>query len=273
MVGNFRPADMAVGGVGAPLMPFVDAFLLANESRPVACQNLGGIGNVTAMFPGGADVIAFDTGPGNCIMDLIVRLHSMAGDVVRNCDLDGRMAQSGTLSEPLLARMQTHPFLKLAPPRATGREDFGIDFVRKMMGWEEADNLSVADMLRTALEFTAVTVADAYARYIVPRLPADGAGIEVVFTGGGAHNPVLMERIVALMPEQVRVRTALGRQAAPTDDLVEHHLCLSGDAKEAIGFAVLAHANLSRVPAGGSSWTGGRRPVVMGVMADGRPLE
>lgn len=247
---DFRVADLAAGGEGAPLVPYVD-YLLFGDKESLAIQNLGGIGNVTVLVagagPGG--VFAFDTGPGNMVSDALAALAT--GGRLR-CDVDGALAAAGTPSEPLLAELLAHPFFARRPPKSTGREEFGAPFARRLYERGRALGLSDADLLATAAALTARSIADAYRRFVLPR--ADLAA--VVLGGGGARNPTLRRMLAAeLAPLPVRTHEDYG---------------LPGDAKEALAFAVLAHETARGRPGNLPAATGASRPTVLGAVAPGR---
>lgn len=245
VVADFRPADMAVGGQGAPLVPYLDALLFADPRLRRAVQNIGGIGNVTYLAPG-APPRAFDTGPGNVLIDEAVR-HLTGG--ARGFDEDGRMAAAGRVDEGLLADWLEHPFFKTAPPRSTGRELFGPAEARAMAEAALAAGLRPEDAVATITALTAWSIAEAYERYCGP---VD----EVILSGGGARNPVLRAMIAAAL-SGVAVRQA-------------DELGLDGDAKEAVAFAVLGYAALHGWPANLTGATGAREPAVLGSITPGR---
>lgn len=249
VIHDFRAADVAAGGHGAPLVPWPDRLMFALQGRRRALQNLGGIGNVTWLAPreSDQDPVAFDTGPGNVLLDLAAERAS--GGRMR-LDEDGRMALRGEPDETLVARLLEHPFFRTPPPRSTGREAFGpelVDRLTRERGLEPGgDQDGWADLLATLTRFTARSVGDAYRRWILPR------GLdEVVITGGGARNPAVVRRIREEL-EGVVVHT--GADALGMDP----------DAREAAAFAVLAWAFLRGVPANVPSVTGARGPRVLG---------
>jgi anhydro-N-acetylmuramic acid kinase len=243
VVADFRTADMAAGGEGAPLVPMVDYLLLRDDREGRVALNLGGIANVT-VIPACArpeDVFGFDTGPGNMVMDGLVR-HFTRGR--KNFDRNGRLAARGKAIEPLLAQLLRLPFFRRQPPKSAGREQFGSEFVRRY--FLRRRSACFEDLLRTALELTACSVADALARFVFTRVSVH----RLIVSGGGAHNPLLLQRLEELLP-QVKVQLS--------DDFG-----LPVDAKEAIAFAVLADRTLHGLPGNLPSVTGARRPVVLG---------
>ncbi|HVH13282.1 MAG TPA: anhydro-N-acetylmuramic acid kinase [Longimicrobium sp.] len=250
VVSDFRTRDVAAGGQGAPLVPWTDQLLFSVPDRARALQNLGGIGNVTRVPPRGSGepVFAFDTGPANALIDAAVEL---ATDGRHRYDRDGRLAARGRVDETLLAELLRHPYFAAEPPKSTGREEFGRPFVERLVEAvaPEGDQ-DWMDLTATLTELTARTVADAYARWVIPR------GVdEVVLTGGGARNPVLADRIRALLH--------------PLPVLDGSALDVDPDAKEAVAFAVLAWAHLKGIPANLPSATGAAGPRVLGSFTPG----
>jgi anhydro-N-acetylmuramic acid kinase len=244
-VGDFRPADMAAGGQGAPLVPFVDFLMYGSGSTGRAALNIGGIANITAI-PAGAgieDVFAFDTGPGNMVMDALVRRFT-AGE--RNFDRGAEMARRGNLLPGLLEHLLRDPFLRKAPPRTAGREQYGEKFVGTLLGRREALGAKPEDLVRTATIFTALSILDAVHRFVMPRAKIS----ELIVSGGGARNPVLMAQIESGL-RGVRLRNS-GEFGVP------------GDAKEAFAFAVLGYQTLHRRSANVPGATGANRAVVLG---------
>jgi len=242
-VADFRPRDMTAGGEGAPLVPFADHMLFGHDRLTRAVQNIGGIGNVT-FLPAKCtidEVVAFDTGPGNMVIDGIMRL---ATNGRRNYDRDGKMAARGTVDKTLLGNMGRHPFLRRTPPKSTGREEFGAEFVERI--YREAANrrLSDADIVATTTAFTAGTIAQSYRRFL-PKMPD-----EMILCGGGAHNHTLVEMLRSELPEV---------KMLSTDDFG-----IDVDAKEAVSFAVLAWATIKGMPNNVPGATGAEKPVVLG---------
>jgi anhydro-N-acetylmuramic acid kinase len=166
-VADFRVRDMAAGGQGAPLVPYADWALFTERARPRIVQNIGGIGNLTFLPARAelADMIAFDTGPGNMVIDAVVT--ALTGGR-QTFDRDGRLAARGRVSEKLLAEMRAHPFLRRRPPKTTGREEFGEMFVKQMVAAARRLRLRAEDMVATATAFTAASIADAYRRFVFP---------------------------------------------------------------------------------------------------------
>lgn len=247
-VGDFRPADMAVGGQGAPFAPYGDLILFRHPERGRLLQNIGGIGNCTAL-PAGADpsdVLAFDTGPGNMIMDAAA--HMLSGGQL-SYDDSGQWAARGNPDQDLLREMMAHPYFHAEPPKSTGRELFGHNYAVSFLEQAGLRNLSDEDTMATATAFTAHSIADSYVKYVFPRHTID----EVIVTGGGAHNKTLLSMLGELLPEQkVMTSKALG-----FDD----------DAKEAVIFALLGNDFMLGVPNNLPAATGANRPTVMGKLA------
>lgn len=233
-VADFRVRDIAAGGQGAPLVPYLDYCLLRHDRLNRATQNIGGIGNVTYLPAGGGveAIVAFDTGPGNMVIDALVS--ELFGQPF---DKDGTIAAAGQVDQALLAELMAHPYLAQSPPKTTGRELFGVQYARQLLG-----RAAPADLVATATAFTARTIADAYLRFLGP---VD----EVMVGGGGARNPVLLRLLEEALPG-VRVMT---HEAVGIDS----------DAKEAIAFALLANDALLGLPTNVPGATGGR-PAVLG---------
>lgn len=242
-VADFRPRDMAVGGEGAPLVPFADYVLFSHKRLNRAVQNIGGIANVTFLLAGGQqdDVVAFDTGPGNMVIDGVVRL--ISGNKQR-CDRGGKMAARGTVDKKLLDEMLRHPFLQRRPPKSTGREEFGADFAERIYHRCKKKGLTDVDIVATVTAFTAQSIARAY-RQFLPAVPD-----EMILCGGGAHNETLVEMLHSELPEV---------KMLSTDDFG-----ISVDAKEAVSFAILAWATIRGQPNNVPGATGAEQPVVLG---------
>jgi N-acetylmuramic acid 6-phosphate etherase len=248
VVSNFRPRDMAAGGQGAPLVPAVDALLLSEPGVCVAAQNIGGIANVTFLpaEPGAGQVLAFDTGPGNMLIDDAVRRLS-GGRLMY--DTGGALALSGRISGALLEELLDEPFLQQPPPRTTGRELFGAGYGLRIAARARELGLADADLVATLTAFTAHSIADAYRRFL-PRMPE-----RVLVSGGGAHNLALMGMLRDLLaPAEVQTSAAAG---------------LPPDAKEAIAFAVLAYESWHGRPGNLPAATGARQPVILGSITPG----
>ena len=250
-IGDFRPADMAAGGQGAPLVPFVDYLLFQHPRRCRVALNIGGIANVT-VIPAGArreDVFAFDTGPGNMIIDAIMEIATRGR---ARFDRGARVARSGVLILDLLRRLLEEPYLRKRPPKTAGREQFGRAFAEKLVAWGQAKSARTEDLVRTATVFTSLSIADAFRRFILPRTKVD----ELIVAGGGTRNPLVMAQLAAVLP---------GIEIVPSGEFG-----IPPDVKEAIAFAILAyeafHGRANNLPAA----TGARRAAVLGKMVYGR---
>ena len=242
-VADFRPGDIAAGGHGAPLVAYVDWLLLTGRTRSRAVQNIGGIANVTYLPPAATldDVVAFDTGPGNMVVDHLV---GRITNGRRRFDRNGRLAAGGEVSGPLLKELLRHPYIRRHPPKTCGREQFGAEFSDALFEDALAGGIGAEDAIATATAFTAETICRAYRRF----LPA--APEEVILCGGGAANPTLVSML----------RERLGEVKLSHSD----EYGLPADAKEAVAFAVLAcetiRGRASNVPAA----TGAAAPAVLG---------
>lgn len=242
-IADFRARDIAAGGEGAPISPFADVILYApREGEPGpsrrAVLNLGGIANVTVLDPDPSKVFGFDTGPANTLLDRLARRIS-GGSLA--CDRDGALARAGKVDESLVERLLAEDaFLARKPPKSTGFEMYGDAFVERagtLLGRFDAD------LMATLTEYTARTVADAFARFVPPV-------VEVIGAGGGVKNPALFGRLAELL--------------APARFILGDDRGVPGDAREAMAFAVLAHEALFGRPTSLPSVTGARRPAVLG---------
>jgi len=234
-ISNFREADIAAGGKGAPLVPFVDYLLFRHPKIGRIALNIGGIANIT-VIPAGAkpeQIVAFDTGPGNMVIDALVFYKNR-----QRYDKNGRIASAAAVHAWLLASMLSHPYFSLKPPKTAGREQFGREFVDDLV----ATKLPIDDLIATATEFTARSIAQAIKPY--PKIS------EVIASGGGIHNRQIMRRLRELLPNLAIVTTN------------DHGI--DPDAKEAIAFAMLALEFVRGRPANVPSATGARHPALLG---------
>lgn len=242
-VSDFRVRDLAAGGQGAPLVPYVEYLLYADPARNIALQNIGGIGNIT-FLPKGAPlegVLAFDTGPGNMVMDaLAARI-----DPTLRFDRGGTLAAQGRISPELLAFLMEDPYLTLPPPKTTGREKYTVAYVDALCARAHALGLSLTDALATATMYTAATIAKA-AELFNPAPSLD----RLIVGGGGSYNPTLLNDLRQCLP---------GAQV-----LVNEDIGFSSDAKEAIAFAVLANECIHSQCNNAMGATGADHRVVMG---------
>ncbi|BBD64276.1 hypothetical protein NIES4072_20620 [Nostoc commune NIES-4072] len=244
-VSNFRVADIAIGGHGAPLVPRVDAYLLSHPEEGRCIQNIGGIGNVAYIPPRHGDwlskIRAWDTGPGNSLLDLAVE-HLSAGD--KTYDENGNWAASGTPCDPLVEEWLNQDYFHLPPPKSTGRELFGVAYLHECLKDAQAYQLSAAELLATLTEFTAASIVHSY-RTFLPEMPQ-----RVLLCGGGSRNLYLKRRLELLLPS-IPVLT--------TDEVG-----LSADFKEAIAFAVLAYWRHLGIPGNLPTATGAPQEVLLG---------
>ncbi len=246
VVANFRPRDMAAGGQGAPLVPFVDYLLYRHARRGRVALNLGGIANVT-VIPAGTrpeDVIAFDTGPGNMVIDAVVEAVTHGR---QRFDQGGGLARRGRPLEALLGRLRRHRYFRRRPPKSTGREEFGRAFTEQFL--RLAGRAAAADKVRTATELTVRSLADAFRRFILPHTRIE----EVIVGGGGARNRFLMARLREELP---------GLRWLPAGKLG-----VDEKAKEAFAFAVLAYYTWHGWAATLPSATGAGHSVPLGTVA------
>jgi anhydro-N-acetylmuramic acid kinase len=244
-VSNFRVADIAIGGHGAPLVPRVDAYLLSHSQEGRCIQNIGGIGNVAYIPPRHGDwlskIRAWDTGPGNSLLDLAVE-HLSAGK--KTYDEDGNWAASGTPSHPLVEQWLNQNYFHLPPPKSTGRELFGVTYLHQCLKDAQAYQLNAVDILATLTELTAASIVHSYHSFL-PEMPQ-----RVLLCGGGSRNLYLKSRLELL----------LGSIPVLTTDEVG----LSADFKEAIAFAVLAYWRLLGIPGNLPTATGAPQEVLLG---------
>jgi anhydro-N-acetylmuramic acid kinase len=247
VVSNFRPADMFAGGQGAPLVSLLDYVLFADAKRGRVLQNIGGIANLTAI-PASAQpdaVIAFDTGPGNMLMDaLALQLFG------KEYDRKGSIAARGTVLQPVLDTMLRNPYFRRKPPRTAGREQFGREYAAEFLRACRASSDKPEDALATATALTAETIAGSYRRFVHPRM-RDG-GVDFVVSGGGARNATLM----AMLAQRLE---SLGCELAASEEFG-----LPAEAKEAAAFALLAWQTWHRLPGNVPAATGAGRPAILG---------
>lgn len=246
-VSDFRVADLAAGGQGAPLVPFTEYLLYRSAKRTRLLQNIGGIGNMTVLPSGCApeDVYAFDTGPGNMLIDAVV---SAATEGRERYDRGGAMAARGHVDERLLDQLRAEPYYTLPLPKSTGRELFGTQYAERIFVWGREHGLSWEDLAATATELTAWSIADAYERYVLPKYKA----AELLVGGGGSYNKTLLGRLAARFERfGVEVKT-------------QEDLGFSSDAKEAVAFAILGDRCLAGLPNSLPGVTGAANASVMG---------
>ena len=237
-IGDLRVRDVAAGGHGAPLVPYFDWILLRHKRLGRCVQNIGGIGNVTYLPPGGAwdKVFAFDTGPGNMIID---ELASAATNGKQACDIDGLLAAQGTVDEFLLQTCMSDPYFSSKPPKTTGRELFGAQFARKLLA--ENRNHRIDDLIATATALTAESIARSYRDFVEPLGRID----EVLLAGGGSKNPTLVKMITERLPKKKIV------------------IYEASEAKEAMAMALIANDSVQGLDTNVGTATGGR-PTILG---------
>jgi len=244
---DFRSADMAAGGEGAPLAPCIDGILFGSKTEGRAVQNIGGIGNVTVLPPGcPADrIFAFDTGPGNMLIDAVV---AAGTDGAKHYDPDGQYGARGHADLTMVKALMSEEYFSRKPPKSTGREVYGEAFAASFLKNCKARGLSFEDEVATATAFTAESIAAAYRDFVIPQTPLGTA----VMSGGGALNLTLMKMLAERMPGIKVVSSA--------------ELGVPVDAREAMAFAVLGHESLMDRPDNLPAVTGARRPVVLGTI-------
>jgi anhydro-N-acetylmuramic acid kinase len=252
VVSDFRPADIAAGGKGAPLVPFLDYLLYRDQregrmAQSRIAQNIGGIANLTAI-PAGASlqqVLAFDTGPGNMVIDAV--MEELFG---RRYDRDGKVASSGRVLDGVIAQLVRAHFFQQKPPRTAGREEFGREYVGRFL--QICRGASKTDVVATATALTARSIADAVQRFVLPRFGVRRRDHEMIVSGGGVKNPTLM----AMLRNEI---ASLGIELHFSDEFG-----LPAEAKEAVAFALLAHETWHRRPSNVPSATGAKRAAILG---------
>jgi anhydro-N-acetylmuramic acid kinase len=245
-IADFRPADMAAGGQGAPLVPFVDYLLYRHPRAGRVALNIGGIANVT-VIPAGArprDVFAFDAGPGNMIIDALVRRFTSGRE---KFDRNAKIAASGRTIPALLdIILREDPYFAQRPPKSAGREQYGESYAQRFIAWGEKHHERPQDLIRTATALTSLSIIDAWHRFIAPRAKIS----QLIVAGGGAHNPLVMAQLSAALA---------GVEVMPSSSLG-----VPEDAKEAFAFAILAYETFHRRAANLPAATGARRPAILG---------
>ncbi len=240
-VANFRVADMAQGGQGAPLVPYIDYILFSSKDKGRILQNIGGIGNLTYLAKDGDinEVIGFDTGPGNMIIDEICKIH-------KNSDYDknGEFAARGTVKKEILEYLMNHSYIKEDLPKSTGREEFGQLFTREFLA--RYIDYDIDDLIATVTMFTAKSIVYHYEKYIFPLGQVD----EVIISGGGAYNLTLMNHLKNLL-KNCKVYSA-------------EEFGIKADSKEAIAFALLANETLNSSCSNLPSGTGAKKYAILG---------
>lgn len=244
-VADFRPADMALGGQGAPLVPYADYLLYRDARVGRVALNLGGIANVT-VIPAGVSirrVFAFDTGPANMLIDALVA-HFTRGRA--RFDDGARRALAGLAIPALLDELMKDPYLRVKPPKSTGREYYGADYLKRVLALGRKYHARPDDLIRCATIFTALSVVDALNRFVLPRVKIR----QVIVSGGGARNPLIMAQLGAALP---------GVEVVPSS-----RFGVAEEAKEAFAFALLAYETFHRRVGNVFSATGATGPAVLG---------
>jgi len=249
VVSDFRTADVAAGGKGAPLVPFLDYFLYRDRRLARIAQNIGGIANLTAI-PAGAslhEVLAFDAGPGNMVID--AAMEELFG---KRYDRDGKVAASGRVLDAVVRKLVRAPFFRQKPPRTAGREEFGREYARRFL--QICRGASQADVVATATALTARSIADSVRRFVLPKFAGrrNRADQQMIVSGGGSKNPTLM----GMVRDEI---TPMGISVHFSDEFG-----LPAEAKEAVAFALLAHETWHRRPSNVPSATGAKRAAILG---------
>ena len=246
VVSNFRPADMLAGGQGAPLVSLLDYTLFAHPTRGRVLQNIGGIANLTAIAAGaGADaVMAFDTGPGNMVIDAL--MEELFG---RRFDRNGELAARGNVLAPALKAALRNPYFQLKPPRTTGREQFGRAYAARFLAACRRLSNKPEDAIATATALTAETIAMSYSKFVKRRM---GGSVDFIVSGGGVRNATLM----AMLAQRLE---PMGCELAASEDFG-----LPAEAKEAAAFALLAWQTWHRLPGNVPAATGAKRAAILG---------
>jgi anhydro-N-acetylmuramic acid kinase len=243
VVSDFRPADMAAGGKGAPLVPFLDYAIFRSKNKGRIVQNIGGIANLTAIPADGkpSDIMAFDTGPGNMVIDRLMQMLFK-----RDYDRDGAISRKGAVIQSVLEQSLKAPYFELKPPKTAGREEFGSEYAQAFL--RHCGRAGKADVIATATAFTAASMAQALKRFVLNR----GNYREWVVSGGGTRNAALMDMLK-------READSLGLWLRHSDDFG-----IPSQAKEAVAFALLAYQTFNGLPGNVPSATGAKRAAVLG---------
>ncbi len=251
-IADFRPADIAQDGQGAPLVPYADYVLYRHEKLGRVSLNLGGIANITVISANAkpSQVFAFDTGPANMLIDALVAHYTHNR---QRYDKDARLAQQGRSIPALINELMRDPYLKLAPPKSTGREYYGRTYLDKILALGRRHKAKPNDLIRAATIFPALSVVDALNRFVLPKIKIQ----QLIVSGGGSHNPLILGQISAALPKI---------QIVPSSQLR-----VPEDAKEAFAFAVLAYETFHQRPSNVPSATGARRPAILGKISYAPP--
>ncbi|MGA2430403.1 MAG: anhydro-N-acetylmuramic acid kinase [Candidatus Acidiferrum sp.] len=284
-VADFRPADIASGGQGAPLVPYADYLLYRHPTLGRVSLNLGGIANVTVL-PAGAkpsQIVAFDTGPANMLIDALVS-HFTHGR--QRYDKNASIAQTGRVTPDLVNELMRDPYLKQAPPKSTGREYYGRDYLKKVLSLGRRHKAKSADLIRAATIFTALSVVDALNRFVEPKHEIH----QLIVSGGGAKNPLILAQLSAALGASRHAESSVGARYAvpirphrsqtcagrskpnpPMEILTSAALGVPEDAKEAYAFALMAYETFHQRPSNLPSATGARGPAILGKISYAPP--
>ncbi len=248
VVSDFRSADMAVGGEGAPLAPYSDYMMFGSSEEGRIIQNIGGIGNATVLpaLHGERDIFAFDTGPGNMIIDELVAIYTENKQLY---DDKGAIAQRGRVDETIVSHYMNDPYFTKSPPKSTGREVYGKEFTQGFLARCTEHGLSLVDAIATATAFTAESISFAYKTFILPFHPI----ARVLVCGGGALNLTLLKMLGQRLPEGIEVTTTTA-------------FGIPDQGREAMAFAIIAHQSLRGRSGNLPQVTGARVPVVLGTI-------
>lgn len=251
-IGDFRPADIALGGQGAPLVPYADYLLYRHEKLGRVSLNLGGIANIT-VIPASAkpeQILAFDTGPANMLIDALVAYFTRGR---QRFDENAHRALQGRSIPALLDDLMRDPYLKLSPPKSTGREYYGHAYLKKVLALGKKHGSKPADLIRAATIFTALSVVDALNRFVVPKTKIH----QLIISGGGAHNPLLLTQLAAALSN--------------IEILPSSRFGIPEDAKEAFAFALLAYESFHQRPSNLPSATGAKSSAILGKISYAPP--
>jgi anhydro-N-acetylmuramic acid kinase len=272
-IADFRPADIAEGGQGAPLVPYADYLLYSHPKRGRVSLNLGGIANITVL-PAGATpekIFAFDTGPANMLIDALVA-HFTHNH--QRYDKNAAIAQSGRPIPALVDELMRDPYLKLKPPKSTGREYYGRAYVKNLLAAGRRHNAKPADLIRATTIFTALSVVDALHRFVLPCQKID----QLIVSGGGARNPLILAQLSAALTAKQNVGAQhaaphLGKKATSSkiEVLPSAQLGVPEDAKESFAFALMAYETFHQRPSNLPSATGARGPAILGKISYAPP--
>ncbi|MGI9534582.1 MAG: anhydro-N-acetylmuramic acid kinase [Thermodesulfobacteriota bacterium] len=250
-VSDFRPRDMSSDGEGAPLVPYVDYILFKNKDKTRIAQNIGGISNCTIVTPDLTDVIAFDSGPGNILLDEIMRIHSSGK---RNYDKNGEIAKKGEVDYKVLYNLLNNNYFKVPPPKTTGREMFGKNESQRLYKLVENKSLDLSNLLATLVQFTVDTIYNSYEDYVFSKWKIS----EVILSGGGAFNPLMVNK--------------LAQKLKPIELSLSYKYNIPADSKEAISIAVMANETIFGNPSNLPNVTGARSASPLGKISIGKNI-